>query len=127
MNERALLLLLPICWLGCRSAAPLRPEGTLVLHVEGPAPLCYVDDVPVTLFPGGTRITVLAGRRRIEVRAPGHFAAYREVQVPPRGQAELSIRLRPDPDAGSSLHDAASTRPWPPLDRADRAPPYAPR
>lgn len=127
MAERAAFLLLVVSWLGCRSAPPSRPEGILVLRVEGPAPLCYVDDVPVTLFPGATRITVPAGQRRIEVRAPGHFTAYREVRVPPRGRTELSIRLRPDPDAGPSARSAPSLPLSPAEDRAGGAPDPGPR
>jgi len=89
--------------LGCRGAPRPLPEGALVLRVEGPAPLAYVDEQPVTLYPGrATRISVPGGLRRIEVRAPGHFTAYREAYVPPRGRVELTVPLRPDPDAEPS-------------------------
>jgi hypothetical protein len=102
MILRLALLVLWLC--GCRTAPPPRPDATLVLEITGdgpaPAPQVYIDGRAVR--PGATRVAAHSGRRLVEVRAPGHFPAYREVTLSPHATHTLRVRLRPDPDAPSA-------------------------
>lgn len=83
---------------GCAHAPP-PPDALLSLQVTPPTAQVYVDDQPVHREPGGVRVPVRGGAfYRIEVRAAGHFPAYREVVVPAHGRRDLQIALRPDPD-----------------------------
>ena len=45
------------------------------------------------------RIALRAGPHRLELRAPGHFPAYRDLELPSAGELRLDLALRPDPDA----------------------------
>ena len=62
------LLLCLVLVQGCHAGAPVRPDAALVLRVEGPASLCYIDDVAVQLHKSGTRVTLPSGAHRVEVR-----------------------------------------------------------
>lgn len=97
--NRAALLLLPLA-AACAHAPAPRADATLLLRVSPPQAAAYVDDLPVRAGPGEvTRVAVLPGLHRVEVRAEGYFTAYREIAVPPQGTAELVLPLRRDPDA----------------------------
>ncbi len=84
--------------LGCH--APERhPDATLGLRVHQAEAAVFVDDAIVPVAPGGSRVKLLSGVHRIEVRAPGCFTAYREISVPAGETREIDLPLRPDPDA----------------------------
>lgn len=106
---------LPFPWMmmaGCRSApqakAPAEARLSLDLVLEDPRsrPLLFIDERLVPLAPrptdagaAGQPITlrVTHGAHRVEARAPGHFPAYADVDIP--ADRSLRLRLRVDPDA----------------------------
>lgn len=108
MNLIPRLPRVPAAWaaaslvVGACAHVPPPPDALLTLQVRPAAAQVYVDDQPVGREAGGVRVPVRGGALyRVEVRAAGHFPAYREVVVPPRGQRDLQIALRSDPDSPS--------------------------
>lgn len=101
---RRLLALGPLLALllgGCKSAPPAKPSGILWLNLKPPSATVLVDEQPIVARPGAVtlRIALRAGPHRLELRAPGHFPAYRDLELPSAGELRLDLALRPDPDA----------------------------
>lgn len=86
---------------GCKSAPPAKPSGVLWLNLKPPSATVLVDEQPIVARPGAVtlRIALRAGPHRLELRAPGHFPAYRDLELPSAGELRLDLALRPDPDA----------------------------
>jgi hypothetical protein len=89
-----------LAWLahaGCASA----PRADAALYLACPTPLArvYLDDHFVGRAADLARgLKVRSGARRVEVRADGHFTAYRDVTVPRGSQVRLDVRLRAVPE-----------------------------
>lgn len=98
-NRLALLALLLAA--GCKSAPAAKPTGILWLNLKPPSATVLVDEQPVVARPGAVtlRIAIGAGAHRLELRAPGHFPAYRDLDIPSAGEVRMDLALRPDPDA----------------------------
>jgi hypothetical protein len=88
---------------GCKSTPPAKPSGVLWLNLSPPSATVIVDEQPITARPGAVtlRISLRPGAHRLELRAPAHFPAYRDLDIPSAGERHLDIALRPDPDADS--------------------------
>jgi hypothetical protein len=103
----ALFLLGLIGCLGCKSAPTQKPSGILWLNLSPPSATVIVDEQPVVARPGAVtlRISLRPGPHRLMLRAPGHFTAYRDVDIvsAPGGDRHLDVALRPDPDAEQEL------------------------
>lgn len=86
---------------GCKSAPSAKPTGVLWLNLKPPSATVLVDEQPIVARPGAVtlRIALRAGPHRLELRAPGHFPAYRDLELPSAGELRLDVALRPDPDA----------------------------
>lgn len=86
---------------GCKTAPPAKPGGVLWLNLRPPSATVLVDEQPIVARPGAVtlRIALRAGPHRLELRAPGHFPAYRDLELPSAGELRLDVALRPDPDA----------------------------
>ena len=96
---RALLALL--LWAGCASQAPARrADATLFVECSVPSAGVYVDDAFVGRAAEIARrgVRVGAGVARVELRADGYFAAYREVTLAPGGQGRVTVELRAVPE-----------------------------
>ena len=95
------LLTLGLLLGGCKSAPPAKPTGVLWLNLKPPSATVLVDEQPIVARPGAVtlRIALRAGPHRLELRAPGHFPAYRDLELPSAGELRLDVALRPDPDA----------------------------
>ena len=95
---------LAFCCLGAACAPTARSvvhaDGQLAIACNVPEARVYVDEV----FRGraaelaGGALVVPSGARRVEVRADGWFAAYRDVVVPHAGRAGVDIALRRVPE-----------------------------
>jgi hypothetical protein len=86
---------------GCahEAAAVRKPDAQLAVHVNVPDARIYVDET----FAGRAAdlergVPVVSGKKRVEVRADGWFAAYRDVAVTPGARATLDVALRRVPD-----------------------------
>ncbi len=103
----------------CRSAPTTTknlPSGQVWLQLEPPSASVIIDERPL-LVPaeaGGLRLAMPIGPHRVEVSAPGYFAAYREITVQIGSPQAVQIALRPDPDAAP---DSAPARPFGPRPR----------
>lgn len=98
-----------------------KPTGQLVLILSPPTASVVLDERPL-LVPrsdGSVTLGIPAGSHRIEVFAPGYFAAYREVQLSPGSPVTLQVALRADPDAPP---DTAPARPFGPRPAAIEPP-----
>jgi hypothetical protein len=97
--------LLPLLAAGCKSAPPARPSGILWLNLSPPSATVIVDEQPVAAQPGAVtlRISLRPGPHRLMLRAPGHFTAYRDLDIVSAGERHLDVALRPDPDAEPEL------------------------
>ena len=86
---------------GCKSAPAAQPTRVLWLSHKPPSATVLVDEQPIVARPGAVtlRIALRAGPPRLELRAPGHFPAYRDLELPSAGELRLDVALRPDPDA----------------------------
>lgn len=94
---------------GCKSAPVAKPAGVLWLNLTPPAATVLLDEQPVVARAGAVtlRIAVRAGAHRLELRAPGYFPAYRDLDIPSAGQVRMDVALRPDPDAEPPTDAAA--------------------
>lgn len=86
---------------GCATTPP--PRGTLhvvvapLAHAAAPSRVqVYVDDVFVGA--AGGDLLLRAGFHRVEVRADGYLAAYRELNLARDQRLTLDVPLRPDLD-----------------------------
>lgn len=111
-SRRLALALLLVA--GCKSAPPAKPAGVLWLNLKPPSATVLLDEQPVVARPGAVtlRIAVRPGAHRLELRAPGHFTAYRDLDIASAGEVRIDLALRPDPDA-EPQSDAPARLPGP--------------
>jgi hypothetical protein len=85
--------------LGLASCAHLSTPAGVALRVESNVPdaTIWVDDVLVGTVAAWTREGrhLRAGFHRVEIRAPGYYSVFQEVERPDGGQATLAVTLRP--------------------------------
>ena len=84
--------------------------GTLDLRGGVRGADVYVDGARVGTLPLSAK-RVEAGRRNVEVRAPGYYVSSRFVAVPPGEVARETIELRPHHDTGSNDEGNRATKP----------------
>ena len=85
--------------LGLVACAHARPPAGVALHVDANVPdaTVWVDDVLVgrTSEWAHDGRHLRAGFHRIEIRAPGYYSVYREIEQPDGGHADIKATLRP--------------------------------
>jgi hypothetical protein len=94
------LALAALLLLGCAptGAVVKRPNAQLAIRCNVADARVYLDDAFVGRAGDLRTLPVVAGARRVELRADGWFSAYRDVQVAAGARAELSVELRKVPD-----------------------------
>jgi hypothetical protein len=93
---RAILGVLCVLLVACAHATP---GGAVALRVESNVPdaTVWIDDVLVgkaSDFAGDGR-RVRAGFHRVEIRSPGYYSVFHEIEQPDGGRAALKADLRP--------------------------------
>ncbi|HVR02378.1 MAG TPA: PEGA domain-containing protein [Polyangia bacterium] len=85
--------------LGLASCAHLSGPAGVALRVESNVPdaTIWVDDVLVGTVAAWAREGrhIHAGFHRVEIRAPGYYSVFQEIERPDGGQATLAVTLRP--------------------------------
>jgi hypothetical protein len=92
--------LLVLCFaIAVAACAHVSPPAGVALSVETNVPdaTIWVDDVLVGTVSAWSREGrhVRAGFHRIEVRAPGHYSVFQEIEQPDGGRAVVKANLRP--------------------------------
>ena len=84
---------------GLASCAHLSAPAGVALKVESNVPdaTIWVDDVLVGTVAAWAREGrhVRAGFHRVEIRAPGYYSVFQEIERPDGGEAALVVTLRP--------------------------------
>jgi hypothetical protein len=96
--RRAKTLLLSLALLVSSCAHLSAPAGvTLDVESNVPESTIWVDDVLVGTVAAWTREGrhLRAGFHRVEIRAPGYYSVYQELDQPDGGRAQVKATLRP--------------------------------
>jgi hypothetical protein len=91
-----LILIFTVAFAACAHVSP--PAGvTLAVETNDPDATIWVDDVLVGTVSAWAREGrhVRAGFHRIEVRAPGRYSVFEEIDQPDGGRAVVKANLRP--------------------------------
>jgi hypothetical protein len=97
MNLTCRLVLLLFATIGIASCAPALPEGGGVrIDCNLTDASVWIDDVPMgnasTWKAEGRQIR--AGFHRVEIRRPGYYSVFKEIDLPAGGQALVVAKLR---------------------------------
>lgn len=98
IRRRALVLsCLTAGWLGCATLRPGPPS--VVIHVTSNVPdaTVWIDDhlvAPVSDF-GKQQKRLVVGFHRLEVRAPGYYSHFEELEAKPNTPLDLNAPLHP--------------------------------
>ncbi len=99
MSSAKTLLVVITFALGLASCAHLSTPAGVALRVESNVPdaTIWIDDVLVGTVVAWAREGrhIRAGFHRVEIRAPGYYSVFQEVERPDGGQATLAVTLRP--------------------------------
>lgn len=98
--------------IGCRTAPQTPPPlGSLAVRVTPEEASVLIDDFPIARGSGVRRVRVPVGKHRMEVRAPGYFAAYREfVMKAAEDSVLIELALRADPNAELDAAPSAAAK-----------------
>jgi hypothetical protein len=97
--HRPLFVLLASLWLGLASCAHSQRAGSVSFRVQSNVPeaTVWIDGVLVGKASDWARDGrhIRAGFHRIEVRAPGYYSVFQEVDQPDGGKAVIPATLHP--------------------------------
>jgi hypothetical protein len=95
---KTLLVVLTLAF-GVASCAHLSAPAGVALRVDSNVPdaTIWVDDVLIGTVTAWAREGrhIRAGFHRVEIRAPGYYSVFREIEQRDGGQASLEVMLRP--------------------------------
>lgn len=93
------LALLAALWLGLASCAHTMAGGSVSFRVQSNVPeaTVWIDDVLVGKASDWARDGrhIRAGFHRVEVRAPGYYSVFQEVEQPDGGKVAIAATLHP--------------------------------
>jgi hypothetical protein len=99
MNASKTLALVFALSVSAVSCAHLSTPAGVTLHVEANVPeaTIWVDDVLIGTVSAWAREGrhIRAGFHRVEIRAPGYYSVFQEVEQPEGGRADVKATLRP--------------------------------
>jgi hypothetical protein len=98
ISSKALLLMIALA-AGGASCAHLSAAAGVTLEVDANVPeaTIWVDDVLIGTVSAWAREGrhIRAGFHRVEIRAPGYYSVFQEVEQPDGGHAAIKATLRP--------------------------------